>query len=182
MPNQSPFTIAGLTGSTDLLDWSAKDHALHSWSFRPEAISTGTAATAGTVQLIRVKVHSGVTLSTITLSFTTGGSGLTNCYAGIYSSAGALLGVSAERSANWASSGLKTATFTPVVVSDDYVWVALLNNGTTGPAYSRGANNGAVNAGLTTPRFASADTGVTTLPATLGTITATTTAYWVAVS
>ena len=83
-------------------------------------------------------------------------------------------------------SGLGTAIVSgPFAVSAGEVYVAWYAVGTTIPAWSRALNFVTLgNLGLTTTaRFGTADTGRTTsLPATLGTITAAAYTYWAAIS
>lgn len=103
---------------------------------------------------------------------------------------GALIGKTADQSSAWASSGLNTAALAggPFYLSQGWVYVVILGNGTTRPAFGRATvqGSGAVNAGLTvsTARYAVNSSARTTLPASItmsgNAFSATT--YWAALS
>jgi hypothetical protein len=98
----------------------------------------GGALTAGKLMLVAFYVHKAATLSTIGINIATGnaGSGLTagQNWAGIYSSAGALVGQTADQSTAWAATGtLSMAITSPFTATPGMYWLALLGNGTTTP-------------------------------------------------
>lgn len=170
------------------LTWAAVDHSLQAWAFDPSnATGTYTLATAGTVYVAAIKVNPRL-VSNIVVGVTTGGGTLTasQCFAGLYQN-GALIGSTADQSAVWNSTGLKTmALATPVTPLGGLVYVALVFNGTTGPTLAAGTGiQGVSNVGLTATasRYGTANTSVTTaLPTTLGTVAALAQAPWVALS
>lgn len=96
------------------------------------------------------------------------------------------MAATADQAASWVSTGVKTIALTsPQTVTAGMVYVAYFSNGTTNPAFSRGNNTTAVNAGLGAGayRYATADTGrTTTFASTLGTLTSLNAAVWAAVS
>jgi hypothetical protein len=145
----------------------------------------------GTLYLVRVHVPVAATVRNILAAITNGGTGLRagQCLAGLWNaSGGARVGVTADQSTNWAGAGLRTMALTGAVnlTAGDY-YIGLYANGTTLPNFARGNNQigGAfANAGMSGNfRVATADTGLTTTPpTTLGTLTASNTAWWLALS
>jgi hypothetical protein len=146
----------------------------------------------GTLYLVRVHVPVAATVRNILAAITTAGSGLRagQCIAGLWrASGGARVGVTADQSTGWATTGVKTMALSGGAVNltaGDY-YIGLYANGTTLPNFARGNNQigGAfANAGMTSNfRVATANTGLTTTPpATLGPLTASNTAWWLALS
>lgn len=176
-------------------DFQPADHGLISWSGDPTMInSTVTLATAagaaGTVFVVRLHCPVAQNVTNVLIALTSGGSGLlsSQCLAGLYQS-GTLLGTTADQSGNWTSSGLKTMALSggPVAVSAGDLYVAFFYNGTNSPTLLRGSaqNTTITNAGLSAAvsRFATANTGQTTsLPASLGALTANLSSVWAAIS
>lgn len=169
----------------------AADHGLVGWTFDTTGVQAGTVQpTAGLAQVARVRAQ-GSTITNILLHFTSGGSALTSgqCFAALYTDAGALLAASADQATAWAGGGLKTCALTAPQAVTSGAWYRVLwwFNGTTGPTISRGVNSSSaiVNAGMTAPtlRYSTANTGLTTTPpANIGTQTGGATAWWVGVS
>ncbi|MEU7010360.1 hypothetical protein [Streptomyces sp. NPDC046332] len=170
------------------------DQTLDGWSFDPATNVTTSVLPTATITWIKLPIRasatSPVTISNIGIGVATGGTTLTvgQNFAGIYSSAGSLLGTTADQAAAWQVVGFKDMALTaPVVLNTSSpIYVALLCRGTTGPTLIRGANY-ALGADLlnwntttATARFASLATAATTLPAsvTLSTRTASATAWW----
>jgi parallel beta-helix repeat protein len=172
--------------------WNPSDQGLVTWTM-DVMVATANAIlpAAGTLYVVRVHVPVAVSVRNILAAVTSGGTGLKagQCLAGLWNAfGGALVGVTADQSADWAAAGLKTMALTCAVnlTAGDY-YIGLYANGTTLPAFARGNNQigGAfVNAGMSGNfRVATANTGLTTTPpATLGTLTAASTAWWLAVS
>jgi hypothetical protein len=145
-------------------------------------------ATAGTFYVVRLHVPVATSATNILTSVVTAGVALTSgqCFAALYQG-GNLLGTTADQSGSWISSGNKTMAISggPVAVVAGDVFVGFWFNGTTGPAFVRGTSLAFINFGLTLTslRFGTANTGLTTTaPGTLGTISAFSTVYWVALS
>lgn len=204
-------TVAGITksmvglGSVDNLatpGYSPADHGLIGWTFDPAigVQNNGVALTpAGTLNVARIRVLSS-TLTNIHFHLGTGGSVLTanQCYAAVFTDAGALLGAGAitgslhsTGSGGWGDGGFKTHPLSVAQAVTSGAWYKIVwwYNGTTGPTMSRASNSGSavVNANLTasTARFATANTGITTsgtLPGTLGAQSGGSTAWFVGVS
>jgi hypothetical protein len=155
------------------------------------ATASSVLPAAGTVYVCRVHVPVAASVTNIVASVTTAGAGLKSaaCFAGLWNaSSGALIKATADQSAGWASVGLKTMALSGGAASlaaGDY-YIGLYANGTTLPAFARGNGQSGVllNAGLPSNfRVASANTGVAgSPPATLGTRTAASTAWWLALS
>lgn len=169
------------------------DHGLLSWNYDPAMCGAGsTGSTAGTVYLMKIKIVNRSTVVTnILMSVTAAGATLTagQNFAGLYSSSGTLLSATADQSAVWNSTGLKTmALSAPQTLAVGTYYVAFVSNGTTPPSFMRGADISAsgVNAGLTvsTGRFLTGPTAQTSLPAsiTMGSNSTVQTARWVALT
>ena len=162
-------------------------HTLKGATFDPIFANAGAGTTtAGTLYLARVPLDLGGSVANVEYMLTAGGASLTSgqCLIGVYSSAGALLGQTADLSATWTTAGQKAATLTaPTAVQDpgSFVWVAFLWNGTTAPQL-RGitATAALANVALTSAgfRFATAGTALTELPSTLPTLTASPQVAW----
>lgn len=142
--------------------------------------SGGTAAlTSGVVYLIRVPLYGGTaTITNIIAGVNAAGSGLTasQCFAGIYDSTGAKIGGTADQSAVWNSTGLKTMALSggPFTTTSLYAYVVLISNGTTNPQFCRSAGGGSIGSGIVTLSssgsqmpFATNGTGATALPSSL---------------
>lgn len=166
------------------------DHDLVGWVFPPEQVQGGTIVpTAGLLQVVRVRAMS--TLATNLLMYvTTAGATLTanRCLAALFTDAGALLAATGNQATAWESTGLKTMALTAAQAVTPGAWyrIGFYSNGTTQPTFARGAAvaaGTALNAGLSTPRWSTADAGLTTaMPSTLGAQTAIGTAWWAAIS
>lgn len=171
------------------------DQNLIAWSYDPALASNSTALSAtGVLHLVRVNLRYAATITNVLYQVNTVGSSLTagECFVGIYDSTGTLRGTSASQSTAWAATtGLYTTALTaPYAAPAGTYYVAILANGTTGPALARSnglAGAGAtLNAGLTaaTYRAATNGSGNTTLPAsiTLASNGQDTVGYWAALS
>lgn len=174
--------------------------AIYGWksqAFDPITVATSlTLTTSGVIYLTKLPWYSTDTITNIIVDVRTQGSTLTSgqCFAGIYTSAGTLVGTTADQSTAWASTGIKTMALSsgPYTVpgggSSGFIYAAFLFNGTTGPSFLRSATTNAsqINFSLTAGslRAASISTGQTSLPAslTLANQTAHAVLYWTAVS
>lgn len=169
---------------------SAADHSLAGWSFDSAQAQGGTVLGAGgTLYLSKCKVTSPL-ITNIIMHVATAGTTLTagQCFAALFSAAGALLSTTADQAAGWQSTGVKTMALSVAqTVPLGNVYVGVFANGSVLPAFSRsgGIAAGLSNVGLSAPnfRFATADTALTTaMPANLGTQTSFPTAWWVGLS
>lgn len=169
------------------------DRGYAAWNFPLQYAPGATAIpTAGTLYLSRVRRVPAQTITNIHCYVAVAGSSLTSgqCFAALFTSAGANVGVTADQTVAWGSSSVKTmALTTPYLnasVADLYVGAWF--NGTTGPQLYRlstGFSGAIPNAGLSTPNLqaASADTGLTTTPpANLGAQSLLGFEYWFALS
>lgn len=169
-----------------------QDQNLLAWTYDPVLQTSNTAPAAGVLTLIRVPVYRACLVTSILLEVVAAGSGLTSGQnaVGLYTAGGTLIGKSADQSSAWASTALKTAALSggPYYVSQGWVYVVILVNGTTPPTFGRATVQGAsaINAGLTasTARYAVNATGQTSLPAsiTMSASTLSSVAYWAALS
>ena len=167
------------------------------WNFDPVMINSSTAVTpTGTIWLHRVTLRRAATVTNVLLFLGTLGSGLTSSqnFAGLYNSAGTLIGTSADQTTTWntgGSTGLKTIALSggPYALQAGIYWVAVLSNfSTTGPAFGRavGSSGAYINAGTSaaTVRWGSNGTG-TSLPGSItpgSNSTSPSVPYWAAVS
>lgn len=177
------------------------DFSYLDWTWDPQlATSSGTVPTSGTVYAIKLRVR---TLDPINHFYVyVGATGTTpsNVLGAVYDGTNtAVAGASASivpatfNSVGTADFAL-ASTFTPTTIGD-WFWFAFFVNGATGPSLIRTNNSGVAsigNAGLTgtnpaSPaaaiRCGSANTGrTTTMPTTIGTLTAIAQQWWVAYS
>lgn len=176
-----------------MLDTNMADHGAIAWTFDPASNSGSTGLTSGVPFMSKVWVREPVTLSTVGISITTGGSTLTagQNFAGIYNAAGTRIAVSADQTAAFAGTGyLAIAMTAPVAVTPGAYYLTLLSNGTTPPTLARGAVAGSgastINFGLTTAtaRYATGPAAQTTLPVsiTMASRTQSATSMWSVVS
>ncbi len=162
------------------------------WNYSPVFCTTGTAPTAnGLIFVVKLYASSPLLITNLHLYVTTAGATLTagQNFAAIYDSNKNLLGTTADQSAVWNSTGLKTMAISggPVTVPAGIFYIAFFANATTRPAFLRTTSTLTVilNGILSTANaaFASANTGRTTsMPATLGAFTAVGAGYWTGVS
>lgn len=153
-----------------------------------------TSLTSGTVHMQRIDVPYPLLISNIHQTVvTTPGAGLTagQNFAGLYTAAGTRIGVTADQSVAWTTTGEKNMALTAsALVTPGAYYVALLSNGTTPPAFLRVALSQSVadlvNHGMTmaTARFTTGPTAQTTLPAsiTMSSRVLSGTTYWAGVS
>jgi hypothetical protein len=136
--------------------------------------------TAQVLNLIGLRVRHPATVSTVDLQLIANGATLTSneCFVGLYSSAGTLLGYSADQSTAWGSGAAKTISTSLTAESarslsllPGLYRVALLGNGTTMPSFQSGANELTVNANgrltASTARYATSGSGLTALPSSI---------------
>lgn len=182
--------ISGGT-SVDQGGFGPADLGFLAWNYDCHLAQNASILTAaGTVWCARIRFSAITSVTNLHVNLSTAGATLTanQCIAGIYQS-GALVASTADQSASWAgSTGIKTMALSggPFTLQPGDALIAFYANGSTLPTFARTVLAAGLANGLSTgssSRFATADTGRTTsLPATLGTMTATSAAYWVAVS
>jgi hypothetical protein len=174
--------------------FGASDHGLISWAFDPSVCATGAGtalATAGTVYTVKLHLPVSVPVTSILVYLKAGGNTLTSGqnFAALYQGiGGALLGVTADQTANWGSGTVvKTMAISggPVTPAAGDLFAAFWFNGTGGPTFAQAAAISVINAGLAaaSSRYGTANASVTTTaPPTLGTISASSLALWAAIS
>jgi hypothetical protein len=145
------------------------DHGVKGWNIHPELATSSGPLVAGVASLVRFRVHADDTIVNLMTRLNTAGITLTNCYLGLYSLAGTRLGVTADLSALWVSTGAKDGTLTagvPVTADTDYIAAFLCGSAGTLPQFARSGISNMANFNMTIPtfRFASIGTGLTALP------------------
>jgi hypothetical protein len=142
------------------------------WNYDPVYCSNSSNLTTQTVAVARIVLPTAITVTNIAVFAVNAGATLTSGQSliGLYDATGTRQAVSADQSASWTSSGLKTVAMgTPYSATAGIYYVALLCNGTTPMGPARTNSSGAIiaNAGLTAAnfRFGIAATAQTSLPA-----------------
>lgn len=167
------------------------DHGFVAWNYLPALAAAGTIiGTAGLLHVFKIKLPVAATITNIVMEVSTAGSSLTagQNFAALYDSAKSRLAVTADQTTAWGTTGLKTmALASAQAVAAGVVYAAIWANGTTLPTFTRATALNAVqpNAGLSAANgfWTQADTGLTTTaPTSIGTQTAASAAYWVALS
>lgn len=160
-------------GGTDTSWDSAAEHAYNEWAYDVLEASSSTAATAGRVELTRIRVRTSGTRTRIIYSVASAASGLTGAWAAVFDASGTQLAVTADVSSTVSSTGVKSmataASFTVTAGQD--VYVAVLQTGTTPATLHRAVTSGGLaNAGLNAGagyRFMSGPTGQTSMPGSI---------------
>jgi hypothetical protein len=149
------------------------------WNFPSALASSSTPAlTSGTVYVMRLPLGTAsTTITNIVAGVTTAGATLTaaQCFAAVFDQAGTRIGVTADQSGVWTSTGTKTMALAsgPFTGTWPFVYVAIVSNGTTNPIFARGAGAGTgasivnLNAAAANLFAATNGTGQTTMPASL---------------
>jgi hypothetical protein len=157
--------------------WIPADLGWQAWTNDIADCTASTLLTGGLLYLTRVNIRAAITATGVVLNIGVAGVGLTAAqnFAGLYSSAGVLLGSSADQSAVWTTIGAYAMPFAggPVSLPAGFYWVAAVANAaTTLPSLTRQsalATAAVANAGFTaaTARFATSGGGLTALPASI---------------
>jgi hypothetical protein len=155
------------------------DHGLKGWNIHPELAGSSSSLTAGVISLVRFRVHADDTIVNLMTRLNTIGVTLTNCFIGLYSLAGARLGLTADLSSLWsAGTGTKDGVLTagvPVTADTDYVAALLAGTAGTAPQFARNGISNSANFNMTIPtfRYATIGASLTALPVSLDFNTAT---------
>lgn len=177
---------SAITGADLGLD-PAADQGFLAWTYDIAASSGATAPTAGSVYLCRLRIPTAASVTALAMSVSASGVGLSNTFVGLFNSAGGRVGVSADQSTTFQSTGVKIVSLAaPATVTAGLYYVGILvGAGTTIPTFLRGISSASVNANLGAPnfRYATSGTGLTAMPASidLAASTAAATALWTAV-
>lgn len=180
--------------------WTAADHNLIAWNF-PNYVggASQVLSAAGTLTVWKVPVDeaalaaAGGVITNVVLAVGSVGITLTTGqnFAGLWLADGTQVGLTADQTIPWVSAGVKTMAlvggpYAPVGGAQE-VYVGAWFNGSTSPGFVRAgsAPSGLANVGLSTSatfKYATANTGLTTTGANLGTRTASNNMIWAAVS
>jgi hypothetical protein len=170
-----------------------EDAGLLAWNFDPAFVASSANPATNTIQAIRIDVKAPMTVTNIVLFQFVAGAGLTTseCFVGLYDSAGTKIAVSADQSTAWASGTdvFKTMALAsgPFTIKPGLYWILAVQNGSSNLTWGRFQNQTATNAnaGLSAAksRWATAGTG-TTLPSsfTPSALTQTAMEYWAGLS
>lgn len=183
-PSGSNLSLNAAGGILTAIDSSATSFTLQpaidgpllnnmvTWTMDPAFCAASNTPTSGSLSLNRVYVNHLSTISNLYLSVLTAGSGLTagQNLVGVYDANGNRVGISADQTTAWGTTGNKTASLTMTGALEPGVYyLAFLSVGTTTPKlYGGGAVNAVQNLGFsaTPARFMSL-AGQTTLPSTV---------------
>lgn len=152
----------------------ATANRLLGWNFDPiVAVAGQPAPAAGEVWLSKIQLSTTGRITKVLLSLATGGTDLTYCRLGVYSSEGALIATSNDLISTMSTAGNKYIDLpTPSqLTTGTEVYIGLLWTGATGPGIRGAAGTGIANMGITETiqlRFSVSGSGLTALPSTLG--------------
>jgi hypothetical protein len=158
------------------------------WAYDPVSCNGGAASASGVLTGTRIHLLKDSTVTNLVLVVSAGGSALTTgqCFAVLYSTAGAVLGVTASQSAGWATAGSKSMALAggPVALTAGYYDVAWWSVGTTSPQMLKSPNTVSINLSLASAdlRFWTANTGLTSTAPVRTAKAASTSAFWAGVS
>lgn len=140
------------------------------WNFDPINAATSLLASSGVTYLQKVILARSTLVTGIDLRIAVAGATVSTGYVGIYDSTGARVGVSANQTTAWTTTGDKVIPLTaPVTLPAGTYWVAFLTQATTIPRPS-GSAIGGINFGVTVGaalRAGMFGTGLSALPATI---------------
>jgi hypothetical protein len=122
-----------------------KDSTYLVFNYDPMLINqNATPITKGVPYLIRVNVRTGMSVTNIVTSVTAINNtpGASQNWAALATSAGAIVGTTADQGAAWGSLGVKTMALAsgPFLINPGFYWIVLLTNGTTGATFGYNAN------------------------------------------
>lgn len=173
------------------------DHNYLAWTYDPALTSGDTASVGNGIFLLnKIWVPKTISVTNVVLGVGTinGTPVSSQNFVGLFTSAGVLVGVSADQGAAWGSTGVKVAALASgpfTVTGGPGVWVytCVLQNATTGARFYRagGAGGAIANAGLAAAngfRAATLLTGQTTItgPITIANAAANISTIWTALS
>lgn len=98
-------------------EWSPRDQGADAWTQNPGLGGTATFAlsAAGTIQLHAINRRwTRTPTGSLYVRVSNAGSGLSNCWIGLYNAAGTLIAISADQSTNWQTATNYTVTLTAV--------------------------------------------------------------------
>jgi hypothetical protein len=164
-------------GHLSNLSWSDENFQMNGFTARnmdPNYANSNNLCTTTTINLHRIYVPTTVTTTTVFLYVSVIGATLTSGQnlVGLYNAAGTRVAVTADQSANWTSTGLKTISWASsfAIPSPGVYYVAILSNGTTPATFAgSGGFSGLYNANTTGASLVHADgpTAQTTMPSSI---------------
>lgn len=164
-----------------------QDYGIISWPYDPATAAAGVTPASGTVIMTKLWIPAG-TVSAVGVSINTAAVTPTanQNFMGLYDASGTRLGITADQSTNWLSTGYQQPALTsPVTIATSgFYYVAFLSNGATPASLTRGSNNSVApsNLNLTAAnaRFTNGPAGQTSLPASIvmASRTPTSQSYW----
>ena len=153
------------------------DHGYLNWSQDPASSTAGANPGTGSVRMVKLPtLPLTYTITNVIAFVSTAGAGLVagQNFAGVYDSAGTRVGVTADQTAAWATTGLKSMALTApyVVAANATVYLAMLYNGTSmslACSSSVAGQNDLINANLSTSvaRYTLGPNAQTSLPASI---------------
>lgn len=151
------------------------DHGLLGWTLDPAGVNNTFAPTAGVIYIHRVIAAASGTVNNILTDLQAGGTTLTSsqCFAGLYDASGNRLGVTADTSGSWNTSGTKTNALTAgvAVTKGTAYYIAFVVNGSGLPSFRRSTTSDRManfNLATSVSRFAgSTTTNNTSLPSSI---------------
>ena len=177
--NQGAQGFQGVQGShgATLNIISPVQMGLQSWTFDLVLANTAVSFTSGVLYLVQFYLGSSATISTIGFRVnTTGASGLTSGYFGIYNQAGTLLASTANTTTLNATTTYALSFTSPPSLTAGQYYVGVLFSGTTPPTINGSTGNALNNLGATfsagtlagNGRYMSYGSGLTSLPTIAG--------------
>ncbi len=163
------LTMQGaITGASGLPNFAhlAAEHGYKLWSGDPLVYTNSTALTAGRIHLSKVMVPYSFTCNNVIYDVLSPGSGLSNCFVGLYSSAGSRLWASTDQTTNMQGAAPRTVSTGGIALTGGqtaFVWVAILAGAGSMPSLACKSGNGSglsnVGLGAGTPRCGFYTTG-----------------------
>jgi hypothetical protein len=166
------------------VDQTLADHGLLGATYDPALSVNNTTLAAGVVSWAKVRVYQAVTVTNLCLSIGTAPTGgVTSAGAALYNATGqTLLSDTGSQVTAFGTTGIKVLPLlTPQAVTPgEYVVAFWATAGTNQPAVGRASGGPVANIGRTGAgaRFGTAQSGVTTAPASLTGMTAASVAWW----
>jgi hypothetical protein len=164
-------------GHLSNLSWSDEVFQMNGFTARnmdPNYANINNLCVTTVINLHRIYIPTTVTTTTVFLYVSVIGATLTAAQnlVGLYNAAGTRVAVTADQSANWTSTGLKTISWSSsfAVPSPGVYYVAILSNGTTPATFAgSGGFSGLYNANTTGASLVHAETasGQTTMPSSV---------------
>jgi hypothetical protein len=149
---------------------AARDSGLLGWTLDPATAVGSLQTSAGVLHLIEIRLRTG-TVNTLYVRVGTAGATLTASqnFLALFDSTGARVGLTADQSTAWTTTGTKSAALTtPYAATGGVFYVAILSNGTTQPTFIASSSLGQPNFTRAAPfRAGTLLTGQTSIPSSV---------------